>query len=455
MPSLRASRWPIGGLEVASVAAAWVLGAPCGCARVESPIANGRASDPVRTAAPLPPLPPPPLPPSSPAPPSAPKGERALVVHEWGTFTSMVAPDGSLLGGLHHSDEALPPFVAKASTQLAAQADGYVHEPTQRMETPVLYVYSDEAMDLDVEVAFPFGLMSEWYPDAAEVQPQTPAVERVADGRLRWLVRVEPDAAPSLLAPVGDESVWAPSRRVAAQLLRTTQRRATRSGPEQWERLLFYRGVGDFALPVTLAERDDGLVVSFGGQRTIAAAWLLTVEAERAALRPLGAMRPGETRVVDQLVPDAPLEQVVAAASASLHAGLRDAGLYDDEARAMIDTWRRAWLRTPGTRLLYVLPRPWTDALLPLRVRPRPQQTERVLVGRVELLSRRVAAHDESALGALAAQASARAPGALGWMLLEQVQPFAEPRLRWLCPRQEPGPRSEVCRRALRWAHRR
>ena len=34
-----------------------------------------------------------------------------LVIHEWGTFTSLQDEDGYALGGMNGDDEALPPFV--------------------------------------------------------------------------------------------------------------------------------------------------------------------------------------------------------------------------------------------------------------------------------------------------------------------------------------------------------
>jgi hypothetical protein len=37
--------------------------------------------------------------------------------------------------------------------------------------------------------------------------------------------------------------------------------------------------------------------------------------------------------------------------------------------------------------VLYVLPRPWTDATLPLRLDPTPDELVRVMVGRAELLT--------------------------------------------------------------------
>jgi hypothetical protein len=60
-------------------------------------------------------------------------------------------------------------------------------------------------------------------------------------------------------------------------------------------------------------------------------------------------------------------------------------GLYDAEARAMIDTWRDTW-SADGVRVLYLVPRAFTDAVLPLRIAPAPADMVRVLVGRAELI---------------------------------------------------------------------
>src|SRR4030095_12933307 len=65
---------------------------------------------------------------------------------------------------------------------------------------------------------------------------------------------------------------------------------------------------------------------------------------------------------------------------------LIDAGLYEKEARAMVSTWMDQWFAEEGTRVLYLLPRAWTDRTLPLQVSPQPDSVVRVMVGRAELI---------------------------------------------------------------------
>jgi hypothetical protein len=53
----------------------------------------------------------------------------------------------------------------------------------------------------------------------------------------------------------------------------------------------------------------------------------------------------------------------------------------------MLATWKASWLGEPGTRVLYIVPRPVTDALLPLHISPAPDAVTRVLVGRIDVLT--------------------------------------------------------------------
>ena len=50
-------------------------------------------------------------------------------------------------------------------------------------------------------------------------------------------------------------------------------------------------------------------------------------------------------------------------------------------------TWSRQWFLSEGTRVMYVVPRETTDALLPLSIDPKPDEVVRLLVGRLEYLT--------------------------------------------------------------------
>jgi hypothetical protein len=102
--------------------------------------------------------------------------QAKLKVHEWGTFTVLQAPDGSILKWYLGQNEAtpLPKFVTDSpggngfrvvgKTSTALWGTNYLY--SIRMETPVLYFYPDAPMEVKVAVEFPGGVITESYPHA-------------------------------------------------------------------------------------------------------------------------------------------------------------------------------------------------------------------------------------------------------------------------------------------------
>ena len=53
----------------------------------------------------------------------------------------------------------------------------------------------------------------------------------------------------------------------------------------------------------------------------------------------------------------------------------------------MVKTWEDSWFKEQGTRVLYILPRSWTDRTLDLNLSPAPRDTVRIMIGRAELIT--------------------------------------------------------------------
>src|SRR5690242_15602862 len=84
--------------------------------------------------------------------------------HEWGTFTSVPGGDGELLSCRPLQTSELPDFVHNWSKPGLNRIPGgqmlfskSVLVTLQRMETPVIYFYSSNVLNVDVSVAFPKG----------------------------------------------------------------------------------------------------------------------------------------------------------------------------------------------------------------------------------------------------------------------------------------------------------
>ena len=111
---------------------------------------------------------------------------EALVVHEWGTFTSIAGENGEALAWSPQlGSDDLPCFVERFRRY---RGKGFVRG-TVRMETPVLYFYAPRETSVNVSVGFPGGLITEWFP-RADVSPSEHDVAVARDD----LARLAPGA---------------------------------------------------------------------------------------------------------------------------------------------------------------------------------------------------------------------------------------------------------------------
>jgi hypothetical protein len=297
---------------------------------------------------------------------SAGPGEQPLVVHEWGTFTSVSGSDGTpILWNPLSGPTDLPSFVYRPDRrhpELALTKSSY--RSTIRMETPVLYFYAEKETDVKVKVAFPKGAITEWYPKAASAWP---------DGIDWGRIRIRP-GAPEEFPREAEESHYYPARETDGAPLRVTS-----PGIIQDEKFLFYRGVGSFALPIRITLANDRVTLKNLGKDPVPAI-LFENRNGRTGFRLLGALK-DEVNVAP---PE--LRTPASEAMAELERMLIRSGLYEKEARAMLKTWRESWFEE-GLRVFYLVPRAAADAILPLTLDPKPEDVVRVFVGRAELLT--------------------------------------------------------------------
>lgn len=348
-----------------------------------------------------------------------------LVVHEWGTITTVHAADGTPQTGLNKIDaaEVLPKFVHRYEPESTRfdPAKKLMKSPlvpgrpdvTMRLETPVIYFHPPSGarfeQPIDVHVLFRGGVINEFYPagearvylDRARIADKQAAgvigrewtgetLNNFVLGELKWTgVRLH----DIVVAPFTNDPVWLAPREVQS---------ASVFLPEtgEGERYLFYRGVA--ALPALFQTRHDRghvrllgplhLAWHEGESLLVPKAWLVDVRPDRSiAFREhpaltLGTSTPGrELARLRRFASGDYAAGNLVALRASLKTSLINQGLFADEAVAMLDTWKLSWFEKPGLRVFYIVPRAWTEHFLPLTLSV-PARVNRVIVGRVDLL---------------------------------------------------------------------
>lgn len=310
-----------------------------------------------------------------------------LVVHEWGTFLAMNGSDGITLDGMYHEEHALPPFVhARSRDQLRLRSSN------MKGETPVIYFYTPQRMQVYVHVGFPQGLWTQWYPQASMVGPglaQAGSPPRLRNGRIDWNLDLVPPAEAKPTLPATDsDALWNHARDVDAAYVTTSPRLQPRPGPTEWERFIFYRGLGEARLPIEAKLADGRIAATTSEREGLHHLFVLRVENGRGAYAYLPSLAKGAR--LDQAVPDMsasrPLDEFVARISDDVAARLVQSGLFEKEARAMVNTWKSSYFKRDGVRVLFTLPQSWTDRFIPIKINPQPAKLVRVMVGRLELL---------------------------------------------------------------------
>jgi hypothetical protein len=342
----------------------------------------------------------------------------SLTAHEWGTFTSIAGTDGQAVewSPLTGSTD-LPGFVEhfrNPGFKLGLRG-------TVRMETPVLYFYDSREETVSVKVSFAKGIITEWYPHASAVEPtkilfagglQQPH----PGGTIAWdSVTLTPAARTEFPQESGDNHYY------AARMTSSTPLRVKTPAGEQQEKFLFYRGVSTFSAPISATLTSAGTVrVENRNEEAIANTILFERRGDKVGYRIGGPVQkesdldpPELSGSIDDLARE--LEGLLVAQ-----------GLYQDEAHAMVETWRGSWFEE-GSRLLYIVPAAFVNEVLPLSINPAPAQTVRVFVGRLELVT---PATEKTVLTAFAAHDTAT---------LEKYSRFLEPILTTII-KKEPSP---------------
>jgi len=323
---------------------------------------------------------------------SKPSPVGRFVVHEWGTFTNFAGADGVQLDFRPLVDNELPAFVYNRAMQGTLWL-GKGRRARQRMETPVTYFYTDRPREVSVSVEFPGGLLTEFYPPPRTMLPafQFGVVPPLEASSLDWgTIRIVPesqfdelqiDAEDSAGPPeVQGDNHYAFARETDSAIVEATDNR----GQKHHEKFLFYRGLGNFNLPLRFEAHGQGrFFVTNDGAETVHSLFLVEVAHGEIRFAQFPLVESGRSLALAGATESSTVTQL----GDRLAKALVATGLYEREALAMVKTWQSSWFGEEGTRLLYLVPERLTAEILPLHVSPQPDELVRVLVGRMDVLT--------------------------------------------------------------------
>ena len=211
-------------------------------------------------------------------------------------------------------------------------------------------------------------------------------------GSIQWKVTVlGSDTTEKITAPKSWETPqWSRARVAAANLIKgppgyvETGRADFSMTAPVVEGFLFYRGVGNFSVPLSVRISPNGVMrLSNEGDADIPFVWIYDNRENVGGRYAWGGdLAAGAVREVELAKIHFGSDRTLA-----LLEPLKAAGLNEAEARAMLATWKESYFEHPGLRVFWIVPRKFTDRILPLSITPAPDKLERVLVGRSEVLT--------------------------------------------------------------------
>jgi hypothetical protein len=314
---------------------------------------------------------------------------KGLEIHEWGVFT---VHDDIELANIDMCSEwsALPKFFYGQTPGRNLPID---HSNIE-VKKPVIFFHAPEPLTQEVRVDFPGGVPAVWWPRTRS--PIRENIGRTPDEKpkepyrtLEWQVYLKEP-------PKGERSDAKPQAVEKDHWVETL--RAVKADPvfariNEWhgkeigglaargferEQFLYYDGLIPLPRRVALTVDKDKITVA---NPTGSPVFDLTVVDRRtpdhlrvARLEKLDAKTKDKTLELKEV--DA--KEWPAAAAASLTTKLKDAGLFEDEAKALADIWKKDIFAADGLTMFYRLPQEEYERLLPMKLNPRPEKLVRV-----------------------------------------------------------------------------
>ncbi|MGB4774308.1 MAG: hypothetical protein WBP45_03990 [Daejeonella sp.] len=308
--------------------------------------------------------------------------EKPLVAHEWGTFTTLHGSDGTRLNGLNKEEEKLPSFVHDAYPYEEKLGKGHKSalNVNVKMETPVIYFYSDKKQQVEVNVKFPKGSISQWYPQrtAGEMPPDLYKENDFSKGYNGWInwkaTVLAPNSRAAYSNPKNKETkTWVTPRNTKANLIQSNG---------DTEKFLFYRGLANFTVPIHVKfNNEKELSIENKGNDKIPFVFVYEKTNSGAICWWSGGLSSNQSQKVN-LSDSSPKADFKVFKEA-----LVNAGLYEDEAECMLATWEKSYFERAGLRVFWIVPESLVNELLPLDIKPMPAETKRVFVGRCDILT--------------------------------------------------------------------
>jgi hypothetical protein len=303
---------------------------------------------------------------------------KGLAVHEWGMFR--VHNDVELANAdMRAIWEGLPKFVYG---QVSGRDLPKHWQNIETVDKPVIFFHASEPVDVDLRIDFPTGIPALWWPGTESPAIENGAIRGAVAGKpaksLQWHLRLKkPPENYRVNEPALPEAgAWAkPLRAVAADEV-FSKVGERRFGYER-EKFVYYDGLLPRGKWVEVVATKEKVTVRCRADHPVFDLTAIDRKADGSVrVARMAKLEGDEVKALDFQAVEK--EKWPAEGVRTLTKQLTDAGLYEDEAGAMLAFWQPELFETEGLTIFYRLPQAEYERLLPMTMKPAPKELVRV-----------------------------------------------------------------------------
>jgi hypothetical protein len=318
--------------------------------------------------------------------------KKGLEVHEWGVFA--VHDDLELANADMRAEwAALPKFVFGQTVGRGLPTN----QPRYKVvKKPVIFFHTDQPLALEVRVDFSGGMPAVWWPRTVSPSQQLDGCPGEAKKNepfrhLEWHVQLKepPKGQKSNAQPLAvGKGHWIETLRAvkADDVFTKTNdgglgdydRKGLPDFLYERERFIYYDGLVPIGKRVGVTVEKDKVFVN---SRVKHAVFDVTVMDRRTPdhirVARLDKLEAG-AKTTDLEFTDVDVKEWHEVALVTLTKQLKDAGLFEDEAKSLADVWKKDFFQADGLTLFFRLPQEEYEKLLPMKLKPRPEKLVRV-----------------------------------------------------------------------------
>jgi hypothetical protein len=298
---------------------------------------------------------------------------KGLVVHEWGVFR--VNDDAEFANAdLRVEWDDLPGFVyGHLKGRSIPQHWGAV----EIRKCPVVFFHAEEPARIRMRVDFPNGMAGAWYPATEKPAVYGRDKQPKIGEALEWNLGVKqcPEGWRSKEHAAVDKHWFDRIRQVKSDEIFANF--SPNPTDVERERFVYYDGLFPQSkwLKVTIDKERVSIVNRV--KHPVFELTMVDRRDDKVRVARIAKLDAGQTiKSVDFVAVDA--ARFPSDAAETLVTQLVAAGLFEDEARSLVDLWKKELFETPGVNLFYRIPAEEYQAKMPLTIEPKPESVTRV-----------------------------------------------------------------------------